>query len=226
MALAEQLPRRSDVTELLRSAPAATDELLIQRVAEQLSRIDPSSSPANVLQLGELVYREIYGQDRRVLNRGAKHPSLRRLALHPSVPFKVTTLWRAVSIYEMSLRFPQLFEMPSLTISHFRAVIGLPVDTQRRLLTNAAQQRWTKRRLEQEAGQQREGQRRRGRRPLPPALKWARELERVLARSAELEVADGKISDDAAEEIQATLRKCRERCRALESGVATLAATS
>ncbi len=203
--------------DLLRRPPETdVSKSVIDRVATQLKALGTGNSPAEVLQIGELIFREIYGCERMFLKKGTHHPSLRRLGLHPDVPFKVTTLWRAVSMYEMSLRFPQLFETPQLGVSHLRAVIGLPFDIQESLLRAAAQERWTKRRLEEEASRHRQGDRKRGRKPLPKLLKLTRELERLLDRFGELDGTDFQIRGSVAKETRGILERFRQHCDEVE----------
>lgn len=195
-------PRISDVSEIL-SAPLRGRER-IDYLASQIRQLGAGNSPKDVLRLGEIVYRELYGGG-RALQQKDRHASLRRIAAHPDVPFKVTTIWRAVSVYEMSLRLPHLLQAPGLGVSHIRAVIGLEPAHQELLLTLATRERWTKRRLEQEAARHRSADRRKGRRPLPQLIAWTRELDRLLERSQELNPAELSGQETALNEAEQTL---------------------
>jgi hypothetical protein len=210
-------PRITDVTEIL-SAPLRGKER-IDYLASQIRLLGAGNSPKDVLRLGELVYRELYGGG-RALQQKDRHASLRRIAAHPDVPFKVTTIWRAVSVYEMSLRLPHLLHAPGLGVSHLRAVIGLEPAHQELLLTLAARERWTKRRLEQEAARHRSADRRKGRRPLPPVVAWARELDRLLERSTELNPAELHGQRAALIEAEQTLTRFGQRLEVLRGQLA------
>lgn len=203
--------RHSDISALLRPADAASK---LDAVAAKIKVLANGHSTADVLQLGELIFREVYGSQGRMLHKGGSQASLRRLAAHPDVPCKVTTLWRAVSVYEMSLRLPQLVDLEELGVSRLRAVIGLPTDVQEELLRTAVQQRWTKRQLEREAARHR-AEKRRGRRPLPKLVRWTRELERLIERSAELAPQDMVMRGGPAAEVRAALARCGARCEEL-----------
>lgn len=212
-------PRVSDVTELSPAYQAQRRSL--DYLAEQLRELGTGSSPEQMFRLGELVHRALKADTTAASDERKQKASLRRIAAHPGVPFKVTTLWRAASVYEMSLRLPHLLHVKGLGISHLRAVIGLDPADQEQLLGLAIQEEWTKRRLEREAARRREGRRRRGRRPTPKVTLWTRELQRVLARSSEVE--DGFDEMDAAmrgdlggvlEDIEAQCRSLRARIEA------------
>ena len=177
----------------------------------QVRELGPANTPEQILRLGELVYGVMRATAADSSER-AKRSSLRRIAAHPDVPFKVTTIWRAVSVYEMSLRIPHLFGVEGLGISHLRAVIGLDPADQERLLTQAARERWTKRQLEREASKFRDGSR--GRRPLPQITIWARELKRTLERSSELDDLEDVSAAARAEAID-TLRELEARIQEL-----------
>ncbi len=205
--------RPSDISELLRAEePAPVAEVLVERVAARLKAIGNGETLNQVLQIGETIFRELYQGRRTRPRQGQSTASLRQLAAHPDVGVKLTTLWRALSVYEMSLRFPQLFERTELGVSHFRAVAGLALEEQRALLQRAAEERWTKRRLELEVAR-RPRDRRRGRRPLPKPLKWARELERLLETAPERCDA---LDPYAAEELCRVLTRVASRCAELE----------
>lgn len=207
--------RPSDISALLRlqGEPGKLD-----RIAEQIRPLAQGSSLSQVLQLGELIFREVYESRPALLHKGARQASLRRLAAHPDVPCQVTTLWRAVSVYEMSLRLPQVFDLKDIGVSHLRAVIGLPGHVQEHLLITAAQERWPKRRLEREATLHRQGKRR-GRQPLPKLLRWARELERLVERSKSLGPEDFTLRSAAALEARNALARCCQRCEQIAAEI-------
>lgn len=195
----------------------------LDELARQIAVLGTDSSVGHVLRLGELVYQGLYGSS-RALQSDAGAASLRRLAAHPQVAWKVTSLWRAVSVYELSLRLPQLFDLPGLGVSHFRAVLGLPPHVQESLLQSAAEEKWTKRRLESEALRFRTERPRRGRRPLSNLEKWTRDAAQLLEQLTELrgKEASKELSGDPAElrEVRAHLTRLRAVCDELEAQLA------
>lgn len=193
--------RPSDFAEL--SPSHVTRRGSLDYFAEQIKALGTGNSPEQMLRLGELVHRLLKASESG--GEGDQRASLRRIAAHPGVPFKVTTIWRAVSVYEMSLRMPQLLGVAGLGISHLRAVIGLEPEDQEHLLTQASRERWTKRRLEREAAKYREGRQRRGRRPTPKLTLWTREVQRLLQREAELESSASELNPAQAAELSGAL---------------------
>ncbi len=209
---AVEVKTASDFAELSPSYRAVRDDL--GGLVEQLSLLGTGNTLGQMLRLGEIVHRalRVSGDDSQ---ENAQKASLRRIAAHPDVPFKVTTIWRAVSVYEISLRLPHLLQVEGLGISHFRAVIGLRPSDQEELLSRASREGWTKRQLEREAAGRREGQRRRGRRPTPRAVLWSRELQRLMERSTEVEGSTSDIDGTARAELTSRLEEAEARCRAL-----------
>ena len=206
-----EVERPSHFAELSPSYQARRGSL--DHFAEQVRELGTANSPEQMLRLGELVYGVMKSTESGKSAR-EQRASLRRIASHPDVPFKVTTIWRAVSVYEMSLRLPHLLGVKGLGISHLRAVIGLdPVD-QELLLGRASTERWTKRQLEREAAKRRDG-RRRGRRPLPQITAWTRELQRALEHASELDGAEEEVSDSARAELLVTLRDLEGQIQSL-----------
>lgn len=149
------------VSDDWRRASLAQDPV-VQALADiqHLARV---ASLQLALDVGEIVFHRIFGGSAaRVRRRGPKDASFRRLALHPELPMSATNLWRAVAIYELSLRIPTLTRSPRLGVSHARAVLGLPPSSQEKLIARAEAESWTVARLTQEAAGRRRG---RGGRP-------------------------------------------------------------
>lgn len=201
--------RASHIAELrprLAVSAASLDEL-----ATEIATVPGVRSLAQVLALGEIIHR---GLRARGPLAGDRRASLRRLAAHPRVPFKVTTIWRAVSVYELSLRLPHLFQAPGLGVSHLRAVIGLDLADQEELLTAASREAWTKRKLEEAAAARRRlTSKRRGRRPLSPEFLLMREAERFIERADALLGADASAVRSA--ELRSLMSRVQDRATAL-----------
>jgi hypothetical protein len=106
------------------------------------------------LEVGEIVFRRIFHGDERLLRaRGKKNSSFRKLAAHPELGMSPSSLWRAVAIYELSRRFPELCQYMHTGVGHISVVLGLPEADQYSLLRATESQRWTRRRLQKEAAQ-------------------------------------------------------------------------
>lgn len=179
--------RRSEISEL---RPPASDAGLLDELAREIAELGAGTTQAHVVRLGEVVHRGLQRSRGGSALLDGSQASLRRLAAHPAVPFKVTSLWRAVSVYEMSLRLPHLVDHRNLNISHLRAVLGLPTAVQEELLRRAIEERWTKRVLEQRAAVHRRAEAPRGRRPNSKLMVIAREIERLVDRTKELTKED------------------------------------
>ena len=171
------------------------------------------------LDVGEIVFHRIFDGDADLVRRrGPKEASFRRLALHPELPMSAANLWRAVAIYEMSLRVPALRRSPRLGVAHARAVLGLPSRSQEQLITRAEAEGWSVTRLTEEASAKRTGC---GGRPRKTEVARMLDTLRRLAALPEAAVFDrAAISRLSAEDVEsgiAMLRELSERLSALGS---------
>lgn len=123
-------------------------------VARALASVSTLHSLQAALEVGEIVFRRIFKSDERLLRaRGKKNGSFRKLASHPNLGMSPSSLWRAVAIYELSRRFPELAQYTHTGVGHISVVLGLPEAEQFRLLRSTESDRWTRRRLQKEAAQ-------------------------------------------------------------------------
>lgn len=159
----------------LRAVPS---EDPVERAADEIRQVVRAGSLALALNVGEIVFRHVYRGDVELVRRhGPKNDSFRRLTRHPGVGMSTSSLWRAVATYELSLRMPLLRKSKHLSITHVRAVLGLPPRAQERLLERAERERLPASLLEAEAASARTGQ---GGRPAKPrVLKALDALRRV-----------------------------------------------
>lgn len=135
----------------------------VEQALAQIRHIARVSSLQLALDIGEVVFETVFEGDVAALrSRGPKHASFRRLALHPELPMSASNLWRAVAIYELSRRLPDLRRTTHLGVCHVRAVLGLPPREQKQLLARAESERWEVSQLEARAATRRRG---RGGRP-------------------------------------------------------------
>lgn len=127
------------------------------------------------LEVGEIVFRRVFDGDiEAVRAHGPKHASFRQLALHPELPMSATGLWRAVTMFELSQRMPQLKRCKHIGASHIHAVLGLPPRDQERLLARAERQKLKACELRTQAAARRKGAGGR-----PPKLEIVKALEQL-----------------------------------------------
>ena len=136
------------------SVPGGTDEEPdIDAIARELREPRGVTGLELALSIGRLMLERLYGGDIAVWHsRGRKDGSFRRLAKHPDLPFGPSTLSRAVGIYEISLRRPDLLGLRNVTWSHVRELLKLPSDQQDRLIDETSRNEWSVRRLRDEIG--------------------------------------------------------------------------
>jgi hypothetical protein len=130
----------------------------IERTIAEIRHVTRVGTLELALDIGEIVFRRVYAGDMELLRRnGPKDVSFSKLAAHPDLPISRASLWRAVSLYELSVRLPRVRESKHLGVSHMRAVLGLPAAVQEKLLTRAEKQRWKVAELEARASSTRRG---------------------------------------------------------------------
>ncbi|HEX2731394.1 MAG TPA: hypothetical protein VHM70_07315 [Polyangiaceae bacterium] len=167
------------------------------------------------LEVGEAVFRRVFNGDERLLRaRGKKNSSFRRLAADPDLGMSPSSLWRAVAIYELSRRFPELVQYTHTGVGHISVVLGLPEPDQYSLLRAGEAQRWTRRRLQREAAELR--LRRRQGAPVPRSrfLDRLAGLELLACDTFRDEVSRMRV--DELEEAMGALTRVRQRLAEVE----------
>lgn len=188
----------------------------VERALADIRHIARASALELALDVGEVVFHHIFrGDAAAVRKRGPKDASFRRLALHPELPLSAANLWRAVAIYELSLRIPGVTRSKHLGISHVRTLLGLPEDVQHRLVTQAEAETWSVARLEKEAAARRSG---RGGRHRKSELERTLDTLRKLASIPTPRLASpSAVSALGSEDLEVALETLREiRARAVE----------
>ncbi len=107
-----------------------------------------------MLRVGELILERLYGGN--VVRWHARHrkdTSFRKLQRHPDLPFRASTLSRAVSMYLLSRRRPDLLQMQNVSQSHLQEVLNLETGLQDYLLGRVEGERWSVQRLRTEVTQ-------------------------------------------------------------------------
>lgn len=186
----------------------------VEQAAQEIGRLARSTPIHLAWAVGEVVVRRIFGGDlAAVATRGVKDASFRRLASHSALGLGASQLWRAVRVFELIKRVPGLARAKHLGIGHFRAVLGLPVELQERLLAIAEQEEWSTGKIEHQASRLRhpDGPKRGGRPPTPSALRSVRRLARVMEDGSFAEASAGleRLEPEDAEEVFAVIHRLR-----------------
>jgi hypothetical protein len=106
-----------------------------------------------MLRVGELILQRLYGGDMtRWQSRGRKDVSFRKLEKHPDLPFKASMLSRAVSMYVLSLRRPDLLQLRNVSQTHLQEILNLAPELQDRLLDRVEREKLSVRRLREAVG--------------------------------------------------------------------------
>jgi hypothetical protein len=101
--------------------------------------------------MGRLIIERLFGGDlHRWRSRGRKDVSFRKLEKHPSLPFRASTLSRAVAIYMLSKRRGDLTAFEHVSTSHLHEIAGLNEGEQDQLLAKVESEKWSMRRLRRE----------------------------------------------------------------------------
>jgi hypothetical protein len=213
----ETLP--AEVGEAL--APVVDDKL-ISAVYEEIRALQRDATIELAVKMGELIVKSFYGGKLDAWREhGAKESSLRKLAAKfedDESGMSVAGIYRVVAIYELDQRLG-VSARKHLTVTHLRAVLGLPPAEQKRLLDQAENRSWTTKQLEDKAARVRkqEGDGR-GRPPLPAFVKTANWLGKLALQEdsfGDMDALEG-MDDDA---VEATVRKVtsmREKLEELE----------
>jgi hypothetical protein len=121
----------------------------LDEVVARLGAVCGSHSLGAALQAGRIIFESLFKGDERLLRaRGKKCSSFRKLANHPRLGMSPSSLWRAVAIFELSRRFPELQHYTHIGVGHVSVVLGLPSATQFQLLRQCESERWTRRHLQ------------------------------------------------------------------------------
>jgi hypothetical protein len=158
--------------------------------------------------MGRLIIERLFRGDLALWRaRGRKHVSFRKLEAHPDLPFRASTLSRAVAIYMLSQRRADLMALRHVGPSHLHEIACLGEKDQDRLLQRAEEEKWSIRKLRQEVGRVvTTGDSRRER--APGFAKWLRRARTdVSARvlTSELECV-GRLELDESRELLETTR--------------------
>jgi hypothetical protein len=134
-----------------------------------------------MLRVGELILERLYDGDvARWKSRERKDFSFRKLEQHPDLPFKASMLSRAVSIYVLSRRRPDLLRLENVSQTHLQEILSLDAEVQDRLLERVQEEKWSVQRLRAEVGSMTLETRRAGRPRAPVFSKQLRNLRSIV----------------------------------------------
>jgi hypothetical protein len=150
----------------------------VRKAIHQLSILTRGATLEFALRVGKIVVDTLYDGDLTAWrSRAKKDFALRALASSPELPMSASALYRALAIYELSCRQMLAAGWKHLGVSHLRTVLGLPSETQNRLLARAEAEQWTVTKLEREVLGLRAPQRSSGgRKPIPTCIKSIRRI--------------------------------------------------
>jgi len=156
---------------------------VIDQVAQDIRRLQRDATIGLALHIGELIIRNLYGGDFSTWrSHGSKDVSFRKLTVLLQEDLSVSVLYRSVAIYELADRMG-VSTWKHLGVSHVRAVLGLPMKEQERILSAAEEKAWTVDRIEQEVAKSRkelETGAKRGRPALPAFVKSIHYMKRFV----------------------------------------------
>ncbi len=197
-------------------------ELQVESLIARLCEVPRQSSVEHAYRIGELITQELFGGDLEQLRaRSGRDPVFRRLSAHPNLPVSHAGLWRAIGIYELFQRLPELRHRTQLGVTQLRAVLGLPKNVQVQLLQTAERERWTGQRIEAEAAACRASIDTRSRSNM---TLFSRALKRLDQAALDLSLATDadvcqSISPEAARSARERIRAARAELDAFEAAL-------
>lgn len=215
-------------------AGPVADEV-IDAVVDELNELVRRSGIDAALAIGGIVIGKVYNGDIEAWrSHGAKETSFRRLARHCKdveggdgrLQMSAASLYRSVAITVMVQQLG-VSSWKHLGVSHLRAVLGLPLETQRKLLAAAEGKAMTAEELERRVARQRKTEGgRRGRRALPAFVKSIGALGRLLEQAegeedpfGDLDQVD-ELSAAQAEALLRTVTEVKLKCEELQTRLA------
>jgi hypothetical protein len=204
---------------------AASDEV-VDEVYTELRAMQREATVDLAVRMGELIVKRFYrGKLEAIREHGQREASLRKLARRfedeDGTGMSAAGIYRAVAFYELDQRLG-ITERKHLTVTHIRALIGLPEADQESLLTLADERHLTSTELEKRAGAARKrASGNRGRPPLPAFLKTTNHLARLASEVdafADLDLVH-KLDDEDREDVRRKVVAVRERLAILEAAL-------
>ncbi len=201
-------------------------DLRVQLAAERIGAISRQATLEFALEVGRVVITTLYEGDlHEWRRRGRKASSLRALARHPELCISPATLYRSLALYELSTRVRPVASWKFLGISHMRAVLSAPVETQQVILERAENEAWSVARVEREVAElcgSKEPQR--GGRPRSP--EYVKSIQKI-GRLTDPDALEGfddaeRLETSQVHKLYALVAQARERLHLVEHELARL----
>lgn len=205
--------------------PAAVGEDVVTEVFDELCAMQRAATVELAVQMGKLIVDRFYGGKFDAWREhGAKETSLRKLAdrfENTEGGLSAAGIYRVIAIYELEERH-HVSARKQLTVTHVRAVIGLPEKEQGQLLDEAEKRNWSTRELEEKAAaiRKKNGDGR-GRPPLPAFVKSINKLKKMVDDKTafeDLEQVDDLDEDEVTDLYQA-VTGMKLKCEALQKSL-------
>jgi len=140
--------------------PSESNAIVIDNVVNDMRGLVAKHGVELSVEIGRLILDRLYGGDvQRWRYRGNKDISFRKLQHHPRLPFSAAHLSRAVMIYMLSRRKPELMLTRNLGPSHLHELAGLPEEEQDRIFDLAERECWSVKQIREVVGESRLKQR-------------------------------------------------------------------
>lgn len=199
---------------------ASVDQALVSTASQRLQDWKRAGELENALEVGRYLLATFFARDGDVVSEeeliqacrgGRPHATWRALLRSGKAGWSAATLYRFVRV---ARQYPLLGDdvRDQLSLTHHRALLGVPdLSSRRTLARRAVREAWTSRRLEAEvkAWRARFVELPIGRPPLTSAQKTLRTLERAFGALEDLEPGD--LSRDEREALSAALRDAADR---------------
>lgn len=215
--------------------PAPLHDAVIDAVVTALNEHVRSAGLQAALTIGGIVIDQMYGGDVEAWrSHGEKDASFRKLSMRcrdveggdGKLQMSASSLYRSVAIFALCQQLG-VSGWKHLGVSHLRAVLGLPLDRQRKLLNTAEARAMTAEELEKKVAKLRKTDgAKRGRPALPAFVKSIGALGRLVAPAAgepdpfgDLEQVDA-LSAEQAEALWKTVAGVKRKCEELQAKLA------
>jgi hypothetical protein len=194
------------------------NEETVDALVDRINALQRASLLQFLLSVGSLIVDNLFDGDVDAWRRsGTSDVSFRQLCEHPEMDLPLSGLSRAVRVHELHRTMVSaghhggLADLEHLSPSHFYSVLGLPYQTQVRLLSAANDEGWSTRQLEAVARSERSGTGgRRGRRRMPRVLKTLGRFRKIVddagSSFADLDAIDELGIDEAMDHWQTVVR--------------------
>jgi hypothetical protein len=106
-----------------------------------LRRLHDRHSLAETIRLGCWVQQEFLAA------RGVGATSFRAFVRQSNISAPVSSSWRAIAIWQLSQKFPEIIHCRHLGVAHFGVILSVPEPFQLQLIRQAEYHRWSRSRL-------------------------------------------------------------------------------